>query len=130
MELPVYEHDIPDSWDKEKPEEEHKRDIEKQHERRVSEVITRMPFLWLDIPDAPSKDSLRGYIERNSIALLSNYKKNPLDPPSADWLGHKCNRDRVKCSGLWNQNHVDETFDPDFLAVLDGLVTRTRGECA
>ena len=32
-----------------------------------------MPFLWLEVPDPPGPDSLRGYIERNAIVLLSNY---------------------------------------------------------
>ena len=115
---------IPDSWGKEKPEEEHKIKIEKQHERRVSEVITRMPFLWLDIPDAPSKDSLRGYIERNSIALLSNYKKNPLDPPSADWLGLKCLNKKAVCSGLWCDHYVKRKYCPAFLDELERLVNQ------
>jgi hypothetical protein len=66
-------------------------------------------------------ESLRGYIERNAIALLSNYNKRPLDPPSNAWLGHRCNRERVRNSGLWNSNHVDETYDPAFLDKLDEL---------
>ena len=46
---------------------------EQDHERRVSTVIRAMPFLWLAIDDEPGPNSLRGLIERNSIALLSNY---------------------------------------------------------
>jgi hypothetical protein len=66
------------------------------------------------IDDPPSRTSLRGYIERNSIALLSNLGKPQLDPPSPGWLGRSCDRGkgRVKASGLWNQNHVDESYDP------------------
>lgn len=93
-------------------------------EREVSKVIGAMPFLWLAIDDEPSPRSLRGYIERNSIALLSNFDKEPLDPPSAGWLGHFCNRERVRKSGLWNQNHVDETYDPAFLLCLEKLVSQ------
>ena len=55
-----------------------------------------MPFLWLAIEDTAGPDSLRCYIERNSIALLSNYEKPPLDPPSRHWLGHYCDRERVR----------------------------------
>jgi hypothetical protein len=40
-------------------------------------------------------ESLRGYVERNSIALLSNYQKPPLDPASPVWLGQRCDRERV-----------------------------------
>jgi hypothetical protein len=95
-------------------------------ERAVSSVIREMPFLWLAIEDVPSPDSMRGRIERNSIALLSNFNKAPLDPPSPAWLGHRCNRDRVRTSGLWNQNHVDEDYDPAFLEDLEQIVTDLR----
>lgn len=81
-----------------------------------------MPFLWLAINDEPGPDSLRGYIERNAIALLSNYGKEPLNPPSGNWLGRFCNRERVRTSGLWNQNHVDEQYDPAFLDTLERLI--------
>ena len=55
-------------------------------ERKVSEVIGKMSFLWLPIGDEPGPTSQRGYIERNVIALVSNYGKDPLDPPSENWL--------------------------------------------
>lgn len=82
-----------------------------------------MPFLWLAVDDAPGPDSLRAYIERNSVALLSNFGKAPLDRASEGWRGHACVRGkaRVRDSGLWNQNHVDEPYDPAFLKVLDRL---------
>jgi hypothetical protein len=32
-----------------------------------------MQLLWLEIDDEPSPASLRGFIERNAIALLSTY---------------------------------------------------------
>jgi hypothetical protein len=41
-------------------------------QRKVSEVIGKMSFLWLPIGDEPGPNSQRGYIERNVIALLSN----------------------------------------------------------
>ncbi len=93
-------------------------------ERVVSQVICKMPFLWLSIGDEPGPESLRGKIERNSIALLSNFNKAPIDPPSPQWLGHHCDRDRVRASGLWNQNHVEEIYDADFLDALQLLVAQ------
>jgi hypothetical protein len=93
-------------------------------EERVSRIIGQMPFVWLAIDDEPGPASLRGYIEKNAIALLSNYAKSAIDPPSPGWLGHKCNREKVRQSGLWNQNHVDETYDPEFLTTFEGLVER------
>lgn len=91
-------------------------------ETAVSAVIGGMPFLWLGIEDQPGPDSLRGYIERNAIALLSNYGKELLDPPAPTWLGRQCQRPRVRLSGLWNQNHVEDTCDPAFLSVLEDVV--------
>jgi len=95
-------------------------------EQKVSKVIGAMPFLWLAVNDAPGSGSLRGVIERNAIALLSNYNKPPLDPSSAVWLGHQCNRERVRKSGLWNSNHVDEAYDPKFLDQFAQLVAQVR----
>ena len=81
-----------------------------------------MPFVWLTVDDTPGPESLRVTVERNSIALLSNYNRDSLDPASPDWLGGYSDRERVRISGLWNNNHVDETHDPDFLVALEGLI--------
>jgi len=97
-------------------------------ERQVSQVIGNMCFLWLAIEDEARPESRRGYIERNSIALLSNYNKPGLDPPSQGWLGHHSDRERVRKSGLWNQNHVDEDYDQAFLDTFDRLVSDVRHE--
>ncbi len=91
-------------------------------EGEVSKVIGAMPFLWLAVDDEPGEGTARGIIERNAIALLSNYGKPPLDPASPGWLGRHCNRERVRGSGLWNSNHVDEAYDPVFLDRLAQLV--------
>jgi hypothetical protein len=91
-------------------------------EKDVSQIIGAMPFLCLTINDDPNPQSARGFIERNAIALLSNLGKEPIDPPSAEWLGHDCNREKVRLSGLWNSNHVDEACDLRFLSKMAGLV--------
>lgn len=95
-------------------------------ERDVSRVICDMPFLWLGISDEAGPANQRGYIERNAIALLSNYERPPLDPPSPGWLGHCADRERVRKSGLWNQNHVTDACDPAFLDTFDELVQGMR----
>jgi hypothetical protein len=97
------------------------RTAELQLECAVSDAIRSMPFLWLAIEDESGPDSMRGRIERNSIALLSNFNNLPLDLPSPQWLGHRCDRERVRTSGLWNQNHVDEKYDPGFLDDMENL---------
>jgi hypothetical protein len=90
-------------------------------EHQVSEWIGRMSFLWLAIEDEAGPESLRGYIERNSIALLSNYNRDPLDPPSENWLGRQSDRERVRKSGLWNQNCRG--------LIRSGLPRRSRPAC-
>ena len=91
----------------------------------VSHIIRDMPFLWLDVADDSGPDSQRGYIERNAIALLSNYEKEALDIASPGWLGSYSSRNRVRQSGLWNSNHVDEIYDPEFLSVLEYYAKQT-----
>ena len=92
-------------------------------ETRVSRYIGDMPFLGLGVEDEPGPASRRGLIERNAIALLSGYREPAPDPPSTDWLGHLSDRERVRRSGLWNNNHVDEDCDSSFLEVLARRIT-------
>ena len=84
-----------------------------------------MPFLWINVHDPPSPDSQRAYIERNAIALLSGYATQTADKPSQRWLGHHSDRERVRLSGLWNNNHVDEQYEPSFLAVMERCIEST-----
>ena len=98
------------------------RNEETRLEAVVSEYIRAMTFLWLAVDDPLGSGSFRGVIERNSIALLSNFGNDPLDPPSDGWLGRSSDRERVRLSGLWNNNHVDENHDPSFLGILEGLI--------
>lgn len=97
---------------------------EQELEIAVSRYIGAMSFLWLQIEDDPGRDSKRGLIERNAIALLSNWRKPPLDPPLTSWLGSFSLRERVRKSGLWNNNHVAESYDASFIDVLKGLIER------
>ena len=99
------------------------RGLERAIEERVSDYIGAMPFLWIAVDEPQGAATGRGYIERNSIALLSDFGKPAIDPPSLNWLGHHCPRARVQRSGLWNQNHVEEEYDPSFLDTLARLVS-------
>ena len=101
------------------------RELELPLERLVSQHIRAMPLLFLPVGDAPGPDSLRGFVERNAIALLSGTRRPSPDPPSAGWLGAHSTRERVRRSGLWNNNHVDAPVDPRFLETLGDLVART-----
>ena len=103
------------------------REREQPVEKAVSAVIGDMPLLWLAVDDEVGPDRKRRcYIERNAIALLSNFSKKPLDPPSQGWLGYLCNRELVRKSGLWNQEHADQSYEPNFLDKLEDLIDRMK----
>ena len=97
-------------------------------ERVVSSVIGAMSILWLPVDDAPGPNSLRGYIERNSIGLLSSLGRKDLDPPTTDWRGHRCVRGKalVSDSGLWNQNHVEQEHDAAVLDALENFIAKVE----
>ena len=88
----------------------------------VSQYICQMPFLWLEVPDLPGPDNRRRLIEQSAIALLSSFSQPATDGPSPQWLGHFSDRERVRLSGLWNNNHVDEAWIPGFLDEMESLI--------
>ena len=94
---------------------------EREHERRVSDYIGAMSVLWIEVPDEPGPQSARAYIERNAIALLSS-QLNPGDKPSSTWLGLHSADSKIRSSGLWNLNHVQQQYDPAFLTSLVAYV--------
>ncbi|USZ77197.1 hypothetical protein NGM07_07665 [Halorussus vallis] len=98
---------------------------ELEMERRVSDYLRNLPFLWLNVDDEPSADSQRAYIEQNTIALLSNYQRDAVDARADDWLGKHSRSQKIRDSGLWNVNHVDEEYEPDFLDALHEAIERT-----
>lgn len=98
------------------------RNLEAPIEFAVSKYIRTMPFIWIEINDLSSPNSLRGYIERNSIALLSNFGKSKIDPPSTNWLGLYAGNPAIIESGLWNVNHVSDVYDVNFLDILQNLI--------
>ena len=100
------------------------RNSERPMERTVSSVIGAMTVIWLDIQDEPGPSSLRGHIEENAIALLSNFDRAPLDSPSPSWLGHYSNRELVGRSGLWNSDYVQQAYDSSFLDKMAALADR------
>ena len=100
-------------------------EAELEVEIQVSDYIRAMPFLWLAVDDPPGPDSLRGVIERNSIGLLSNYEKEEvLDPAFSGWLGRYCENEKVRHSGLWNVNYIEEEYENGFLGTLKDFVRK------
>lgn len=97
-------------------------------ELSVSEIIGNMPFLWLGVPDREQ----RAIIEEYCISLLSNLDvEQPIDTPSADWLGRHLDPKRTRHiqSGLWQTDHVDslmfrhrkDFIEEEMRPLLEGL---------
>ncbi len=112
---------IRNTWGKGSSANRELRQAEILLEKAVSNYIGEMPFLWLSVPDIPGPECKRAYIERNSIALLSNSYK-PFDTPSKLWLGSSSDHKSIRRSGLWNVNHVGEKYEPNFLDILEELI--------
>jgi hypothetical protein len=128
----IEKHDLHDDypdWDKRwssiERERSEVRDEEYILERRVSTYIREQPFLWVNLDDEPSSNSDRAYLERNTIALLSNLDKQPIDSRTDGWLGRYSQSREIRESGLWNVNHVDERYDDEFLSLLEDAVNNT-----
>lgn len=99
------------------------REVEYPVEKLVSQHIGSMPFLLVNVNDEAGPNSIRGYIERNSIALLSNSGKSKLlDLPSPTWLGKYAWKEKISDAGIWNVNHVDEPYEREFLGKLQNIV--------
>lgn len=116
---------VADTWGKDSSASRRIRERERPLEGLASSVISKMPFLWVGADDDPGPNSVRALIERNAIALLSNYDKSAVDPPSPSWLGRHCANEFVRGCGLWNDHHVGDSYDPDCLEVLGALVRKT-----
>jgi hypothetical protein len=100
------------------------KDTEKPLERLVSIYLCSMPFTVLDVPGPSSKNNDRALIEENSIALLSNYNKIPIDKCSTNWLGLFSKDEKVISSGLWNSNYVDQNYiDEQFFKTFEKYLT-------
>jgi hypothetical protein len=80
---------------------------EKPLEKIVSTYLYTLPFTVLEIPGPSSKDNDRAFIEKNSIALLSNYDRKPIDKHSQNWLGLHSKDPKIIGSGLWNSAYVE-----------------------
>jgi hypothetical protein len=113
-----------ETWGKSSSAKRHIREQESPLEQAVSQHIRSMPFLWMAINDEPGPGSLRGYVELNAIALLSNYNSSNtgIDLPGQNWLGRWSASAQIRNSGLWNVNYVDKVCDTRFLETLESLL--------
>lgn len=93
-------------------------------ERTVTEYLRGLEVVWLGIDDEPGPESMRGVVERGSIALLAEAFRSGHISAGPDWLGRYSDRPAVRDSALWNQNHVYEAWSPSFLAPMRSIVAR------
>ncbi len=105
-----------DSWGARKVR--NMRHAEQPLEEMVSRRIGGMSVAFVPIEDALGRDN----VKRNAIALLSGFPDRASDRPSSNWLGHHCDREKVRSSGLWNNVHVDGVHESGFLSVFERLV--------
>lgn len=117
LQFGAYSDNISKSWNK-KINNDFVRVMEKPLEDDVSYYISKMPFLYLNVPDSRNGRSSRAFIEKNAIALLSNRNKHVIYGASDDWLGMHSTRPQVRESGLWNIRNVDIDYDSNFLTVM------------
>ncbi len=112
------------TWNSKKvPKGTNERAQERLVDKEINRIIRQMPFLWIEVND----EIVRGYIEKNTIELLSNYCRPTLDPPSDNWLGNCSNSEEIKYSGLWNSNYVKKSHTSKFLDVLEYAVNEMGG---
>ncbi len=97
------------------------RDRELEVEQMVSRYIGELDVVVLPVLDEPAPESLRGYVERSAIGLLSTIGRE-VDPPSEAWLGRHAARTPIRESGLWNVRHIGDRVDGDFVARFADLV--------
>ena len=118
--------DWDEQWSSIERERSTVRDEEYIMERRVSAYIREQPFLWVNVDDEANKHSDRARIERNAIALLSNFDQRTADPRHNGWLGHDSRSRHIRESGLWNVNHVEERYTDGFLNILESAIDETN----
>ena len=59
--------------------------------------------------------------------MLSKYKRESVDPPSSNWLGHYSDHDKYISQSLWNSNHVEDDYTPAFVDTLQRLNCTDKG---
>lgn len=95
------------------------RNSEIQLECAVTEVIGKMPFLWLGVEDLPGSESDRGLIEKGVLSIAGSSYARKTMPPSDNWLGKYAARQIIRESGLWNVANVGDSFDPLSFAAFE-----------
>lgn len=106
------------------------KELEKPLEKMVSAYLHTLPFTVLEIPGPSSKDNDRAFIEENTIALLSNFDRPPIDKCSRNWLGQFTRDSKIICSGLWNSDCVErKEIDKNYFDTFEKHLTKMNNWC-
>lgn len=84
------------------PSSTEERHAEAELEKCVTKVMEAMSVTWLVVQEPDRRSRIEGEL----IRMLSNYRRQAVDPPSEDWLGRFHDDERIRDSGLWNIEHV------------------------
>lgn len=71
-------------WGKGSNADRDRRLAERAFERHVSDYVRDLPLLWTEIDDEPGPGSDRALLKRNAIPLVSNYRKETINPRRDD----------------------------------------------
>jgi hypothetical protein len=94
-------------------------------ELAVSAYIRRLPFLVVDIPGEPGPKSDRAFIEKNTIALVSQSRLRGDQQIPDSWLGNHAAAGEIRQSGLWNIDHVGGFHTTAALDLLEEYASNT-----
>jgi hypothetical protein len=102
------------------------REAESFLEKEVSAYIQNMSVIWLPLEDTPNRPltTERIFMETNFLSLLCNYDFIDYHPPSEDWLGIHCLKNRVAGTGVWSPVYAEILFIPETLNLFDIYVRR------
>ena len=110
-----------------------KENLGHRHSACITDHIGQMRLLWVRI-DGDGGHVKRHKVEKNAIALLSDFHGAAIDKPSPSWLGRhrvdacdvKRNHAKLAKSGLWNVDFVGKKkYDQSFLDDLGDAVKQT-----
>ena len=96
------------------------RATEREHEERVTRYLADLLVTYVPVLDDPGPNSMRGFVERNAIGMLSDRRLG--SAATAGWLGRHAPAKAVRESGLWNVRHIGDPVDDEFMEALERLV--------
>ena len=109
-------------WGKGQNADKDVREQEKPLEQLVSEYISKLKVVTVQVIDKSTKLSARSTIERLSIALFTE-DFLPVEESSGDWLGAHSRHEVIATSGLWNIREVGTKADAKVLSLLQSRIS-------